>query len=97
MANKTTNYDDEFATNYDDEFATKKHQSKEKRVVYATKVLNKYGNAFISEDIKQLWRNDDLGGYLSSTTGRPVKIRKCRQMENGCVAEIDYKAERKTQ
>ena len=97
MANKTTNYDDEFATNYDDEFATKKHQSKEKRVVYATKVLNKYGNAFISEDIKQLWRNDDLGSYLSSTTGRPVKIRKCRQMENGCVAEIDYKAERKTQ
>ena len=89
MANKTTNYDDEFAT--------KKHQSKEERVVYATKVLNKYGNAFISEDIKRLWRNDDLGSYLSSTTGRPVKIRKCRQMENGCVAEIDYKAERKTQ
>ena len=84
-------------TNYDDEFATKKHQSKKERVAYATKVLNEYGNAFISEDIKQLWRNDDLGSYLSSTTGRPVKIRKCRQMEDGCVAEIDYKAERKSQ
>ena len=84
-------------TNYDDEFATKKHQSKEERVAYATKVLNEYGNAFISEDIKRLWRNDDLGSYLSSTTGRPVKIRKCRQMEDGCVAEIDYKAERKSQ
>ena len=84
-------------TNYDDEFVTTKHQSKEERVAYATKVLNKYGNAFISEDIKRLWKNDDLGSYLSSATGRPVKIRECREMEDGCVAEIDYKAERKAQ
>ena len=84
-------------TNYDDEFVTTKHQSKEERVAYATKVLNKYGNAFISEDIKRLWKNDDLGSYLSSATGRPVKIHECRKMEDGCVAEIDYKAERKAQ
>lgn len=84
-------------TNYDDEFVATKHQSKEERVAYATKVLNKYGNAFISENIKQLWKDDDLGSYLSSATGRPVKIRECREMEDGCVAEIDYKAERKAQ
>lgn len=84
-------------TNYDDKFVATKHQSKEERVAYATKVLNKYGNAFISENIKQLWKDDDLGSYLSSATGRPVKIRECREMEDGCVAEIDYKAERKAQ
>lgn len=68
-----------------------RHKSKEECVEYAFKILNKYGNVFISENIKRMWNRDDLAAYLSAEMKCSVIIRNCHYMKNGCVAEINTK------
>lgn len=88
MPKKATRYTD---TNPD------RYRSKEERVDYAFKVLNRYDNVFISENIRKLWDEDDLAAYLSARIKHRVTIRNCHYMDDGCVAEVDRKVEYKSE
>lgn len=62
--------------------------SKEDHVRYVPKVLIYHGNCFISQRTRDIWEGYDLEAYLSNLTGKPVTIRDCIHMEDGCVAEM---------
>lgn len=62
--------------------------SKESRTDYVLRMLDNYGNAFISEQLKELWDGYDLASYLSEKFKKPVHIRPCSYIKNGCVAEV---------
>ena len=69
------------ATRYTDA-NTDRHKSREERVAYAFKILNNYGNVFISENIRKLWDKNDLATYLSAGMKHRVTIRKCHYMRS---------------